>query len=63
MPEENRTSRRGFASMDPIKQREIARKGGRAVPSEKRSFSQNHKLASDAGRKGGHMSHGRREDD
>jgi len=24
------TSRRGFASMDPEKQREIARKGGRA---------------------------------
>ena len=54
-------SRRGFASMDAEKQREIARKGGRSVPSEKRSFSQNHKLASDAGRKGGHMSHGRKE--
>ena len=47
--------------MDRDKQREIARKGGRAVPSEKRSFSQNHKLASEAGRKGGHVSHGRRE--
>jgi general stress protein YciG len=54
-------SRRGFASMDAEKQREIARKGGRSVPSEKRSFSQNHKLASDAGRKGGHMSHGRKD--
>ena len=58
-----RTSRRGFASMDPEKQREIARKGGRAVPSEKRSFSQNHKLASEAGRKGGHVSHSRKEGD
>ncbi|HUZ67173.1 MAG TPA: KGG domain-containing protein, partial [Beijerinckiaceae bacterium] len=31
------TSNRGFASMDPEKQREIARKGGRSVPNEKRS--------------------------
>ena len=56
----NATSNRGFASMDPEKQREIARKGGRSVPNEKRSFSQNHQLASEAGRKGGHSSHGRR---
>ena len=53
-------STRGFASMDRDKQREIARKGGRSVPNEKRSFSQNHQLASDAGRKGGNSSHGRR---
>lgn len=45
--------RRGFASMDPAKQKEIAAKGGRSVPSDKRSFSINRKLASDAGRKGG----------
>ncbi len=50
-------STRGFASMDAEKQREIARKGGRSVPNEKRSFSQNHKLASEAGRKGGQSSH------
>jgi general stress protein YciG len=54
------TSTRGFASMDREKQREIARKGGRSVPNEKRSFSQNHQLASMAGRKGGHSSHGNR---
>ena len=53
-------STRGFASMDREKQREIARKGGRSVPNEKRSFSQNHQLASDAGRKGGNSSNGRR---
>ena len=53
-------STRGFASMDAAKRTEIARKGGRSVPSEKRSFSQNHDLASEAGRKGGHSSHGRR---
>jgi general stress protein YciG len=54
------TSKRGFASMNAEKQREIARKGGRSVPNEKRSFSQNHQLASEAGRKGGHSSHGAR---
>ena len=58
--QQRKTSNRGFASMDPEKQREIARKGGRSVPNEKRSFSQNHQLASEAGRKGGHSSHGRR---
>ncbi|MDQ6702941.1 MAG: general stress protein [Pseudomonadota bacterium] len=51
-------SNRGFASMNTEKQREIARKGGRSVPDEKRSFSQNRQLASEAGRKGGHSSHG-----
>lgn len=54
------SSKRGFASMDRDKQREIARKGGQSVPDEKRSFSKNHQLASDAGRKGGHSSHRRR---
>ncbi len=46
--------------MDRDKQREIARKGGRSVPNDKRSFSQNHQLASEAGRKGGNSSHTRR---
>jgi uncharacterized protein len=50
---EKKKSTRGFASMDPEKQREIARKGGKSVPSENRSFSQNPTLASEAGRKGG----------
>jgi general stress protein YciG len=60
MTEDRKTSARGFASMNAEKQREIARKGGRSVPNEKRSFSQNHQLASEAGRKGGHSSHGSR---
>ncbi len=47
------SSLRGFASMDAAKQREIARKGGRSVPAEKRSFSRDPKLAAEAGRKGG----------
>ncbi len=46
-------AKRGFASMDPEKQREIARKGGKAVAAEKRSFSKNADLAAAAGRKGG----------
>jgi general stress protein YciG len=46
--------------MDPERQREIARKGGASVPSEKRSFSQDRTLAAQAGRKGGEASHGGR---
>jgi len=46
--------------MDPARQREIARKGGASVPSEKRSFSQDRTLAASAGRKGGESSHGTR---
>jgi uncharacterized protein len=46
-------AKRGFASMDPEKRREIARMGGKAVPPEKRSFSQNAGLAAQAGSKGG----------
>jgi general stress protein YciG len=51
--DEPKKSKRGFASMDPARQREIARKGGKSVPAEKRSFSQDAQLASKAGRKGG----------
>jgi general stress protein YciG len=46
-------SLRGFASMDADKQREIARKGGKSVPAEKRSFSRDPQLAAEAGKKGG----------
>jgi general stress protein YciG len=45
--------KRGFGSMNPERQREIAAKGGRSVPDAKRSFSMNRELASSAGRKGG----------
>ena len=54
---ERARSNRGFASMDPARQREIASKGGSSVPPDKRPFSQNHKLAAEAGRKGGEHSH------
>lgn len=54
MPEiMTKSTKRGFASMDAEKQREIARKGGKSVPNGKRSFSQNRELAARAGRKGG----------
>jgi uncharacterized protein len=43
----------GFAALSPELRRELARKGGKAVPKEKRSFSTNKELASKAGRKGG----------
>jgi general stress protein YciG len=49
---------RGFAAMDPERRREIARRGGASVPSDKRSFAQNRDLAADAGRKGGSTSRG-----
>lgn len=56
MPKGHLTSTRGFASMGEDRQREIASKGGRSVPAEKRSFSQDRGLASEAGRKGGQSS-------
>ena len=48
-------SKRGFASMDPDRVREIARKGGASVPAGKRSFSQDRALAAKAGKKGGEV--------
>ena len=56
MPKAQLGSTRGFASMGEERQREIASKGGRSVPADKRSFSQNRGLASQAGRKGGQAS-------
>lgn len=49
-------ARRGFAAMNPDRRREIARKGGAAVPPSKRTFSQDRDLAAAAGRKGGEAS-------
>ena len=53
---QEQSSDRGFAAMDPDKQREIASKGGQSAPDEARSFSQDPELASEAGRKGGEAS-------
>ena len=46
-------AKRGFGSMDKERQKTIAAMGGKAVPDSKRSFSQNPRLAAEAGRKGG----------
>lgn len=46
----NNTSKRGFASMDPEKRREIASKGGRASGG---NFKNDPRRAAEAGRKGG----------
>jgi general stress protein YciG len=45
--------KRGFALLSPEKRREIASLGGKSVPDEKRSFSKDPLLASEAGKKGG----------
>lgn len=54
-------SMRGFAGMkarDPKRQLEEARKGGAAVPNDKRTFSKDRDLASRAGALGGKVSRG-----
>ena len=67
----SRGSGRGFASMDPDKQRDIARKGGRAVSQDRQHMadigrkggqevSQDTAHMSEIGRKGGEASHGGR---
>ena len=48
---------RGFASMDPTKQREIARKGGRAAHVQGTAHEWSSEEAREAGRKGGLASH------
>lgn len=50
---------RGFASMDPSKQREIARKGGRAAHTHGTAHEWSSEEARVAGRKGGAASRGR----
>lgn len=54
------TEDRGFASMDPEKQRAIARKGGRAAHEKGTAHEWTTDEARKAGRKGGLMSHQRR---
>lgn len=52
-PPASGTSRRGFASMDRQKQREIASKGGRAAHAKGTAHEFNSDEARNAGRKGG----------
>jgi uncharacterized protein len=51
---------RGFASMDRMKQREIASKGGKAAHQKGTAHEWTSEEARDAGRKGGIASHRRR---
>lgn len=53
-------ARRGFASMSPEKQREIASKGGRAAHAKGTAHEWSSNEARDAGRKGGMVSRGGR---
>jgi hypothetical protein len=48
---------RGFASMDPEKQRHIASKGGKAAHAKGRAHQWTVEEAREAGRKGGAASH------
>ncbi len=55
-----RKERRGFASMSPERQREIASKGGRAAHEKGTAHEWNADEARSAGRKGGQVSRGGR---
>ena len=55
-----RKERRGFASMSPEKQREIASKGGRAAHEKGTAHEWTAEEARTAGRKGGQVSRGGR---
>ena len=57
---EQRKERRGFASMSPEKQREIASKGGRAAHQKGTAHEWTSEEARSAGRKGGQISRGGR---
>lgn len=49
----SRSSRRGFASMDPEQQRQIASRGGKAAHASGNAHQFNATEAREAGRKGG----------
>jgi general stress protein YciG len=53
---------RGFASMDPVKQREIASKGGKAAHVKGTAHEWSNQEAREAGRKGGIASHRKRQE-
>ena len=53
---------RGFASMDRVKQREIASKGGKAAHQKGTAHEWTSDEAREAGRKGGMASHRRRKE-
>lgn len=58
--ENNERNRRGFAGMDPEKQREIASKGGKAAHESGNANQFDSDSAREAGRKGGQAGSGQR---
>ena len=56
---ESRKSNRGFAAMDPEKQKQIAREGGRAAHRLGTAHKWSREEAREAGRKGGQSSRSR----
>jgi hypothetical protein len=56
--EHSSQANKGFASMDPEKQREIASKGGKAAHEKGTAHEWDSQEASEAGKKGGSHSHG-----
>lgn len=52
-PKKTGTSNRGFASMDPARQREIASEGGKAAHASGNAHEFSSEEAREAGRKGG----------
>ena len=58
MAKDKGTGNRGFGSMDPEKQREIASKGGKASHEKGTAHEFTSEEAREAGKKGGHSSHG-----
>jgi uncharacterized protein len=62
MAHERKGRGRGFASMDPQKQREIASKGGRAAHMQGTAHEWSSEEAREAGRKGGAASRNSRRD-
>jgi general stress protein YciG len=59
-PQQRPKQRRGFAAMDPAKQKEIASKGGKASHALGTGHEWNSETAREAGRKGGQASRGGR---
>ena len=53
-----KSSARGFAAMDPQRQREIASRGGKAAHQKGTAHEFDSDEAREAGRKGGQASHG-----
>lgn len=57
MANNNDSSNRGFAAMDPEKQRNIASQGGKTAHQKGTAHEWNSKEAHDAGHKGGKAAH------